>query len=599
MSLTPIVDSPKLRRFVTYDLEWIPGEELYEGDASGYTVKGKRTSPLKHRLTGVYDGNRYRRYRDVDDFLNNELTTRNRGTWFYAHAGGLADMGFVLDKIIDKVGQNDSYEVRASFSGSSAIIVKVIKGHNSWFFIDSYWLLRDKLANIGKAVGIEKGAADKRATKEETRRFFAEAPEEELATYNATDCEILWQAINRFETVLLEMGGQLQMTIASCAMQLFRRKYLTREIETSRSVNERALLAYCSSRVEVYERECGDAYKWDLNSSFPFAMTFPLPGNCTGFGRRLPTLGRGSLFIADVDVTVPDSYLPPLPRRAHGRVFFPTGNWSGWYTSIDIELLLREGGRIDRVREVMYFEPREDLSLYARDLYERRKTTTDTYWKLVLKYLLNSLYGKFGESEYKQQLYVNPAEIDREGDVANGIEPMRELMPGVWQQDIKVPVAHAHVPIAAFVVARARQTLFDGLSICDRIFYTDTDSNVTTMPFESSNELGRWKLEDKVTRGYFAAPKVYTYTNDKNETFHHAKGFSDMDGAKFDLLVSGAKIPYQRMARLRELYGGKTTAPVEILIEKALKGLAIPKRCMYPDGKTRPWQVEELEGIAR
>lgn len=609
MSLVPITAPPELRRFVTYDLEWVPGEELYEeGERGRYTVHKRRTDPLQHRMTGVYDGDRYKRYRSVDDFLNGELNRENRGKWFYAHAGGLADMGFVLDRIIEKVGENDAYSVKASFSGSSAIIVKVTRGHNSWFFVDSYWLFRDKLANIGKAIGLEKGAAEKRRTKKEAREFYANAPEAELAAYNATDCEILWKAVSQFETALLELGGQLQMTIASCAMMLFRRKYLQREIETSRSVNERALAAYFSSRVEVYERECGEAFKWDLNSSFPYAMTFPLPGNCTGLGRKMPELGRGELFLADVDVAVPETYLPPLPRRAHGRVFFPTGRWAGWYTSTDLELLVREGGRIEKVREVVHFERRDDLARYAADLYAKRKEATDPFWRLVLKYLLNSLYGKFGESEYKQQLWVNPPEIDRWGDPENGVEPMRELMPGVWQQDVKVPVAHAHVPIAAFTVSRARTTLYNGLSSCQRIFYTDTDSNVTTEPQESSNDLGRWKLEAKVVQGHFAAPKVYRiqYRDEdpKSKTCgqlvwdHHAKGFSDMDGAKFDLLVSGQKIPYQRMARLKELYGGKVSAPVEVLVEKALKGLALPKRCMYPDGKTRPWAVEELEEAA-
>lgn len=610
MSLYPETKPPVTRDFLTYDLEWVPGEELYEGckkckgrgcracDGVGYDVLAKRTGPLKHRLTGVFDGERYRRYASVDDFLNGELTSKNRGKWFYAHAGGLADMGFVLDRIIEKVGENDSYSVQASFSGSSAIIVKVTRGHNSWFFIDSYWTFRDKLANLGKAIGYAKRAEEERKTKADARKFFAEAPEEKLAWYNAGDCELLWKGISEFETVLLELGGQLQMTIASCAMELFKRKYLKGQITTSRSVNEKALLAYYSSRVEVFARECGHAFKWDLNSSFPYAMTFPLPGNATGAGRGMPDLGNDVLFIADVEVDVPESYLPPLPRRAHGRVFFPTGRWRGWYTSTDIELLVREGGRVIKAWEYVEFEQRDDLAGYALDLYARRKAATDPFWKLVLKYLLNSLYGKFGESEYKQQVLVNPPEIDRWGDPENGVAPMEEMMPGVWRQETRVNVAHAHVPISAFTVSRARLSLYDGLASCQKIFYTDTDSNVSTEPQESSNELGRWKLEDTVVSGYFAAPKVYSYTNDKGETHYHAKGFSDVDGARFELIAGGQKVPYQRMARLRELYGGRTSAPVEVLVEKALKGVAIPKRCMYPDGETRPWSVDELEEAA-
>lgn len=614
MSLAPITTPPKTRDFLTYDLEWVPGEELYEEckpcggnlcprcDGLGYLVNKRRTDPLKHRLTGVFDGERYRRYSSVDDFLNGELTSKNRGKWFYAHAGGLADMGFVLDRVIEKVAENDAYSVQASFSGSSAIIVKVTRGHNHWVFVDSYWTFRDKLANLGKAIGYAKRAEEERKTKADARRFFAEAPDEKLGWYNEGDCELLWQGVSKFENVLLEMGGQLQMTIASCAMELFKRKYLKGPITTSRSVNEKALLAYHSSRVEVFQRECGAAYKWDVNSSFPYAMTFPLPGNCVGAGRGMPELGEDRLFIADVEVEVPESYLPPLPRRAHGRVFFPTGRWRGWYTSVDLELLVREGGRVLKAYEYVEFEPCLDLSGYALDLYHRRKHAADPFWKLVLKYLLNSLYGKFGESEYKQQVLINPPEIDRWGDPENGVAPMEEMMPGVWRQEARVNVAHAHVPIAAFVVSRARGTLYDGLASCQEIFYTDTDSNVTTEPQESSPELGRWKLEYEVVQGYFAAPKVYRvqYRDEQGglKWDHHAKGFSDVDEARFDLIASGQKIPFQRMARLRELYGGRTSAPVEVLVEKALRGVAVPKRCMYPDGQTRPWSVDELEEAA-
>lgn len=610
MSLTPVEGSPPLRRFKAFDLEWIPGEPLYKLDPTlpnGYEVFSKRTTPLKHRMTGVYDGETYTRYRSVDDFLNGELTRENRGTWYYAHAGGLADMSFVLDRIIDKVGSNDSYAVKASFSGSSAIIVKVTRGHNSWFFVDSYWLLRDKLANIATSLGLAKANAEERKTKDEARKFYTEAPDATLAAYNAVDCEILWKAVNSFETALLEMGGQLQMTIASCAMMLFRRKYLSSAIETSQSNNARALEAYHASRVEVFARECGPAFKWDLNSSFPFAMTMALPGEALTPQRSMPELGKGLLFIADVDVEVPECYLPMMPKRDHGRVFFPTGRWSGWYTSNDLELLVREGGKIHKVRESQSYGIRHDLAVYAEDLYKRRKNETDPFTRLVYKYLLNSLYGKFGESEYKQVVYINPETIDREGDPANGTEPMIEMMPGVWSQDVRVPVAHAHVPISAFIVSYARGTgdgeagLYNGLKQCDRVFYTDTDSNVTTARMSDSKDLGQWKLECEVLEGRFMAPKVYQikYRNEKGEEAwdHHAKGFSDVDGARFELIASGAKIPFQRMARLKELYGGRASAPVEVLVEKALRGMSLPKRCMYPDGQTRPWSIEELEGL--
>ena len=651
MGLTIIEKAPVLRRFLTYDMEWVPGAALYTPPTADgkYTTAGKKTAPLQHRVTGVFDGAEHRKYPTVDAFLKGELTSDNRGMWFYAHAGGLADMGFVLDRIISMIDGDDAYSVDASFSGSSAIIVHVRRGKNVWHFIDSYWLLRDSLASIGRYIGVEKGdAADAAAwirfrfgkpefaalDKLERKAFYTEAPDAVLNAYLTVDCEILYKAISQFETLLLDLGGQLQMTIASCAMQLFRRRYLSENIPTDAGLNARAARAYYSSRVEPYQRAMTrPGRRYDINSSFPFAMTFPAPGRVLGPIRDLP-LGSGRLFMADVDVEVPECYLPPLPYRAEGRVFFPWGKWAGTYMNTDLELLEEEGGKVTKVREVIEFAPNYDLAEYAADLYKRRDAAEyDSFEKIGYKYLGNSCYGKFGESPYKSQIVINPAVIDLVGDPDKGIGPMVQYMPGVWKKDICAPVAHAHVPIAAHITAVARRTLFRAQRQCETLYYSDTDSIDTGANLASGRALGDFKLEAALTAAYYVGPKLYEYSaywcyrhgapdlarpdqrrKGKSalgpfcascgapadiKTVHRAKGFSEMDDIKFELLLAGKAIPYQRMARLRELYDAKGTAPIEVLVEKAVRGLTRPKRYFYPDGHTRPWHVLELSDKAQ
>jgi len=210
----PITSERRLRRFGVLDLEWVPGEVLPPLHNTEVRVEGVRrsfrvplpvrrtmTGPLRLRLAGYYDQQpeggengaemreRYCCFRTVRELVNFLLTREHRGFWFYAHAGGLADMQFVLDDLLAQIKaqvyldgqatrgtttyspegemtasedrsvdrQGRSWKIRASFSGSSAIIVHVSQGKNAWHFVDSYWLLRDKLANIGKAIGIKKG----------------------------------------------------------------------------------------------------------------------------------------------------------------------------------------------------------------------------------------------------------------------------------------------------------------------------------------------------------------------------------------------------------------------------------------------------------
>jgi hypothetical protein len=405
---------------MVYDMEWIPGQ-------------------LEVRLLGLYDGDRYRAFHKVDDFLNAVLVRENADKWLYAHYGGMADAQFLLQRLASRA--DEGFQIDASFSGSSAIIIHVTRGELSWHFIDSFWLLRDRLSKIGEAVGLEKmgeeyacdnfpncghvdsnemkyldpcscthsyGAHDKQpGTKDLAclacgcRKYDGDhpyamcvfwAPIAELTTYNERDCVILYKAIERFEQTLLDLGGQLQMTIASCAMHLFRRKYLQDDIRTVAAVNGWARKAYTSSRVEVFQTHCENAHYFDLNSSFPFAMTFDCPGNVKKMrAKKLPPYG--SIYIAECEIIVPEMYLPPLPFRHDGRVFFPTGTWTSWFSNIDLELLQKRGGRIVKVIQSIEFEKQSSLREYAIDIYAKRKAATTSYEKLILKYLLNSLGG--------------------------------------------------------------------------------------------------------------------------------------------------------------------------------------------------------------
>ena len=671
----PIVSDRKYRRFGVFDLEWVPGEPLplpvnaevviggiHETYKLPLPVAKRTTSPLKLRMAGYYDQQkvgeldgdegeatrieRYQSFGTVRDLLDFMLTRETRGMWFFAHAGGLADMQFVLDELLDEIKQqkaastttvgkngeknveykSDIWQIKASFSGSSAIIVHVIKGKNAWHFVDSYWLLRDKLASIGKAIGVHKGDSPEakawmserfgrkitdfeELSQSEKVIFYRDVPMPILVGYNRTDCEILWKAISQFEAEIFELGGQLQQTIASTAMTLFRRKYLQRDIFTSERLNEIAQESYFASRVEVISRNVDDFLMYDINSSFPYAMTFPLPANLVGFQTTLPDeQSDNCLYLANATIEVPDMHLPPLPLRKEGRVFFPTGRWRSWFTSTDLNLARREGTIIHKVHEVYLFEPFLDFAGYANDIYNRRSNATTAFHKLILKYLLNSLYGKAAESILKQEMLINPSELDR--------TKMQMLQPGVWLQEKEVKVVHRHVVISAFITAIARRTLYDLAKECYRqnhpMAYCDTDSLCTKakLPVDSKT-LGKLKLEKKMEWAEFVAPKIYRgegYELNKDgqwepKLVNKAKGFSLGTGRqafeKLGQIIAGERIGVQRMTRLRELYrtqkdGTYTTSPFEMLVIKALTFEMLSKRFHYPDGETRPWRVDEL-----
>lgn len=593
--ITKITRPRVYRDYIVYDLEWVPGT-------------------LQLRLVGVYCRERgYRYYTSIEDFVSAELTNRNRGKWFYAHAGGLADFQFLLEHMAIR----KEYRLKAAFSGSSAIIVHVTRGKNAFHFIDSLWLFRDTLRNIGKHVGIAKGNAD------EDVSFYKEATIPELVEYNRLDCLILYTAIEQFESTLLDLGGMLKMTIASCGMELFRRRFLKADIETSRNVNEISRHAYFASRVEVITTQCSEAYYYDVNSSFPYSMTQPLPGEMIGTSRRLPE-GKG-IYIADVDVTIPDTYFPSLPVRYAQRLFFPVGRFRNWYSNIDIELLQQTGGRINRVHEVIHFEENLDLKEYVETLYNLRKKAVG-FEKIVYKYLMNCVYGKFAEIDVKSQMLINPL-------TRPPIEDM--VSPGIFVMDKIVQVPHVHVPISVHITAIARRTLYNYMSQSSELHYCDTDGFSTTNRFQDGNELGEIKLEKYIREGRFVAAKVYKLDGRKADDGKElgdggvrAKGFSKMTVEKFERLTKNIRqdgthaladasvldsmtleeielarrdeeIVYTRMRRIKEVIRGLDGIhPREDDIRKRLRN-AIPKRFFYPDGYSRPWHISELEEMLK
>ena len=708
----PINTERTLRRFGALDLEWVPGEVLPMPERTTLDIEGistplvvnlpaakTRTRPLELRLAGYYDQQpekrderaydsdndssfsdspvmveRYESFKTIAELIDFMLVREHRGMWFYAHAGGLFDMEFVLDELLNQIKEqlavdrnNESlgsatpgsatpgsatpgsatpanhvrsqvvwdadnrkreetivvkdrsvhkgqtWTIKASFSGSSAIIIHVTKGKDTWHFVDSYWLFRDKLSKIGESIGIKKKDEEKRRTPEETRLYFANTPLSELIPYNKVDCEILWKAVAKFEEELMALGGQLQQTIASTAMNLFRRAHMKTTIHTSEAVNQIAVQSYFASRVEVFQRHVTNANVFDINSSFPFSMTFPLPANLIAMGDMLPEEDSDEcLYMADVTIEVPDMDIPPLPFRTteDSRVFFPTGRWRSWFTSTDIRLALREGCKVHAVHECYQFEPFWDFARYAKKIYALRAAADSPFRKLLLKYLLNSLYGKAAESLLKQEMLINPSEDDLNR------ETMQMLQPGIWLQEKEAPIAHRHVIVSSVITALSRRLLFDYIKMCGSqgkpAYYSDTDSICTQADLPTdSKELGKLKLEKRLDWAEFVAPKIYRGEGDelkgdgtwKNVRLAKAKGFSL---GKFDnplealgKIIDGEQVGVQTMVRMRELYqsGDPTkseSSPYEKLTIKALTQRMLSKRYQYPDGNTRPWTVKEI-----
>lgn len=611
-----IIDKPPQRRKVTtYDLEWYPESYIL-------------------RLVGVYDeiwG--YRKYLTIKDFIENELVQETNNRLYYAHAGGLADINFVLEYLKDCL----EYHIEALFSGSSAFIVTVTKGKYKWTFVDSYWLLRSPLKKIGKTLGFHK------------LDCAFDAPLEELILYNERDCVLLHKAIKSFEQELLDLGGELQLTIASCALNLFRRKFLKQNITTSVAINEIAYKCYYASRVEDSIRNGTFLLYNDINSSFPHSMTKPLPGE---YIKHSHNLDLTKLCITNVIVDVPDMDFPPLPIRLEGRIFFPTGTWNGWYTGEDLKLLIKCGGTIRKVFDVYYFKPFFDMSDYAKEIFKLKEAANDDpFRRKVYKELLVSLYGKLAERGDRKQIYFNMSkkiwdfmekEMKEWGNGEFEDKPWDRMGPGIWARNIETLVAHAHVPIPAYVTSYSRRLLYEYMSKVEVHYYCDTDGFACDPCNDESKKLaikariiieqlekeekknpdskkcillekkkkqiilelehleeiytglnfgtklGQLKMEKVIGKGMFLSPKFY-----RMDSYIKTKGFPKLSDIEFEMLIAGDRIHFHRMKRVKESIRKGDMRPHDILVLKGLNNV-VKKRKFKRDGTSRPWHISEI-----
>jgi hypothetical protein len=389
--------------------------------------------------------------------------------------------------------------------------------------------------------------------------------------------------------------------------------FRSRTIEVADVTNDTVRPSYVGSRVEPYARHCGNAHCFDINSSFPYAMLEPQPAELLTIGRHLPKRLDTACFCAELEVSVPETYLPPLPMRTKdSRIYFPHGTWRGWFMSPDVRLLLERGCQVAKVHQCLNFDTFTDLGDYAQDIYEKRlkaKEAGIVYLIEQYKLLGNGCYGKFAEGRTKTGILLNP---ERPGECphdppcpdrgdGNGPTCLEMLFPGCWLVTHEEEIRHEHVAIASNITSIARGNLarhmYRAIDHQHRVYYCDTDGFLTDMAFPTSKELGGLKLEREVKRGIFVAPKLYMLeTGDGKAPVCKAKGFSKMTARRFASILEGEPVEVERMSRIRELYRRGQVKPEERTILKELRGAVQSKRCYIHDGAdSRPWHVSEIQ----
>jgi hypothetical protein len=426
------------------------------------------------------------------------------------------------------------------------------------------------VAQMAREIGMQKGEPPPGVDYGVWIRGMTEA---ERIAQCRLDTEIVWRYVSAMLARYTALNLSLRPTLPAMALQLFRTRFYRRPFtRLPADVLTFFREGYYGGRVEVYKLGVtrGPFHHYDVNSLFPSVMAgHRYPALDEWWATTSPAWEREG--IAEVTLEYPYHALPGLPVRHTEEILYPYGRLRGTWPYPEIRQALTDGAVIHRVHRAVEFPYTETpFTDYVTFCYGKRQAAESavdkTFWKLAL----NSLYGKFGQSN--------------EGAVT--IYDDREIV--VEHQRLS---EHVNVVWSAYVTSYARLALLRHLRGCSEVYYTDTDSLFTPDALPTGPGLGQLKHEGTLARGEFFGNKLYLLTTPEGTETAKAKGVRRSEAARF---LRTGRATFRRPARFRESRRGFVTANVWYEVEKAMQTNYTKRRPRRDrSGWTEPWALNE------
>lgn len=529
-------------------------------------------------MIGFYDGERYYNFDRLEDFLNLVLSRKYRNWRIFGHYGGKFDLTYLFDYIREN---HPDWDFNFYCAGSCVISFTVRRGELRWRFTDSFRLMDAPLDNLTQEFDV----AHKKLAFDPTS-----------IEYNRHDCIGLYEVLTRFFGAFQEFVTS--ETIAAHAMRIYRLLYLKKPIfAIPRNAEDFIRQSYFGGRVEVFRHDETKINKYDVNSLYPYCMLQPVPVAFKGFTLRVPDYDEEVGFYR-AEIKYPDRYLPVLPTVIDHKLFFPVGRFEGVFTSMELRRAIDHGAAVS-IKSGVVFEAEPILAEFATDLYKMKvkaEREGNKYIRYVMKKVMNSLYGKFGQRRLQKVYLLDPGtpRLDMDDPESPIIFP---LLNGIAYHERESRSCSILPHIASAITSYARLSIHGHLSKARRVWYTDTDSVFTPNQMRTADTLGDLKNEGS---GRFQAFGLKEYKfNDR----YYIKGLSvyktdPLTGEKTEDItiaeryLKGEKIEITRRAGILESIRAGERAVRRIHTHKQ-RHPRIEKRARV-GLDTRPWNAAEI-----
>lgn len=391
----------------------------------------------------------------------------------------------------------------------------------------NYWHL--PLEELGEEFGLPKLHVD-----------FDTCSDEELSTYCHRDVEILTTAWRYWLDFLdTEDLGEWAITTSGQSWNAYRHRFMPAKIGIHNRADAIRLEreSYKGGRCEVWRLghfQDGPYYKLDINGSYSYVMReFPSPQKLVKVivdvsPAYLRTLLERYLVVAEVLV---ETWEPVYPLQLDGYNIFPVGQFRTCLTTPELQYAL-DNGHLRGIGEVALYEPKKLFVAFIDHftaLRQRHADAGDHGRSLLCKLIRNSLYGKFGQRGYEQEII---------GDAPLGKVALTKWIDGEtgekcvdWtfggktiRQTYKGEAEDSFPAIASHVAAHGRMILW-GYALqagLDNVLYADTDSLIVNQAgydalaaWIDPQQLGRLKVEAVCEDLEIFARKSYAMGKDR------------------------------------------------------------------------------------
>jgi len=569
---------------------------------------------------GIPSRKRLHYLESIQDFweLIEKRLDKTRPLYIFAH-----NLGFDLT-ILDFWGMTETYGWKVEFCvlEDPPTIIKMQINDCTCFFIDTLNFWRCSLKELGKSIGLEKGEMPSRGKSQD-----------EWDMYCQRDVEILEQAILKlFHFLRSNNLGSFGLTAPSIAMNCFKHRFLKLNqifIHDNDRVLRMERSSYYGGLVQNFFIGTikKSIFQFDVNSLYPSVMRNSFPCKYLGIEfspslTKFRSIMKNYGVCADVDIS---SKTEAFPKRMNSRLCDVNGNFNTILCGPELERA-EKYNCILKINCLSYYGMEKIFADFVEYFYKKRlefKCAENTIDEQFCKLLMNSLYGKFGQSGYdwvdlneynlKNLYQIKGLDLPKQYKGCNFSDMMdwtsQEWFPLGLPDPIKIRSFGGKIQIkiikgehyescpiiAAYVTAYAREFMRATIKIVglDQCYYCDTDSlfvsaagrkKLYSNGFVHDSDIGMFKFCGKSELSTFKGAKSYTFA-----------GHEKLKGVRSDALQIGENEYMQNQFEgLRSVLKRGAEPYIEIKWIQKLMTNKYEKGILQKNGRVIPFTLAEF-----